>query len=149
MKIVVCVKQVPDSAAKVVVEGGKVTWGDAPLVINPWDEFAVEAALVQKEALDGEVIALSLGPEGAKDALKHALAMGCTDAILISDPALAGSDSQAISSRAGRGGPKNRRRGSGFLWTAGDRQRYGGDSRPNGAGFELAFADPGFDRPES
>jgi len=96
LKIVVCVKQVPDSAAKVVVDNGQVTWGDAPLVINPWDEFAVEAALVQKEALGGEVTALSLGGENAKDALKHALAMGCGEAILISDPALASSDSQAV-----------------------------------------------------
>jgi len=87
---------VPDSAAKVVVENGKITWGDAPLVINPWDEFAVEAALRQKEALGGEVIAITIGGESAKEALKHALAMGCSDAILISDPALAGSDSQGI-----------------------------------------------------
>lgn len=96
MKIVVCVKQVPDSAAKVVVENGRVSWGEAPLVINPWDEFAVEAALVQAEALNGEVIALSIGPESAKEALKHALAMGCGSAVLISDPALAQADSQAI-----------------------------------------------------
>ena len=55
MKIVACIKQVPDSAAKVVAEDGQVSWGDAPLVINPWDEFAVEAALQQKEAHGGEV----------------------------------------------------------------------------------------------
>lgn len=96
MKFVVCVKQVPDSAARVVVEDGKITWGDAPLVINPWDEFAVEAALRQKEAVGGDVIAITIGGESAKEALKHALAMGCSDAILISDPALAGSDSQGI-----------------------------------------------------
>ena len=96
MKIVVCVKQVPDSAAKVVVEDGRITWGDAPLVINPWDEFAVEAALMQQEALGGDVIALSIGGESAKEALKHALAMGCGEAILVSDPALASSDSQGI-----------------------------------------------------
>jgi electron transfer flavoprotein beta subunit len=96
LKIVVCVKQVPDSAAKVVAENGKVTWGDAPLVINPWDEFAVEAALLQQEAHGGEVIALTIGGESAREALKHALAMGCGQAILISDPALANSDSQAI-----------------------------------------------------
>jgi electron transfer flavoprotein beta subunit len=96
LKIVVCVKQVPDSAAKVIVDDGKVTWGDAPLVINPWDEFAVEAALVQKEAHDGEVIAVTLGDESSKEALKHALAMGCGEAILISDPALSGVDSQAV-----------------------------------------------------
>lgn len=96
MKIVVCVKQVPDSAAKVVVEDGQVTWGDAPLVINPWDEYAVETALLQKEAHGGEVIALSVGDEDSKEALKHALAMGCSQAILVSDPALKGSDSQGV-----------------------------------------------------
>lgn len=95
MKIIVCVKQVPDSAAKVVVEGGKVSWGDAPLVINPWDEYAVEAALQQKEALGGTVTAITIGGEGSKEALKHALAMGADDAILISDPALAYLDTQA------------------------------------------------------
>lgn len=96
MNIVVCIKQVPDSAAKVVVEGGKVTWGDAPLVMNPWDEFAVEAALLQQEASGGEVTAISVGGESALDALKTALAMGCGQAILISDPALAQPDSQAV-----------------------------------------------------
>jgi electron transfer flavoprotein beta subunit len=89
-------KQVPDSAAKVVVENGKVSWGDAPLVINPWDEFAMEAALRQKEALGGTVTAITIGSESAKDALKHALAMGADDAILISDPALANLDTQAV-----------------------------------------------------
>jgi electron transfer flavoprotein beta subunit len=96
LNIVVCIKQVPDSAAKVTVEGGKVTWGDAPLVINPWDEYAVEVALVQKEAYGGEVTAISVGGESSKDALKHALAMGCGQAVLISDPALEGADSQAV-----------------------------------------------------
>ncbi|MHC1781863.1 MAG: hypothetical protein AB9891_03685 [Anaerolineaceae bacterium] len=96
MKIVVFVKQVPDSTAALTIEDGHISWGDAPLVINPWDEFAVEAALLQKEATDGEVIAVSLGGENAKEALKHALAMGCNDAILISDPALAQADSQVI-----------------------------------------------------
>ncbi len=95
MKIVVCVKQVPDSAASVVVEDGTVSWGDAPLVINPWDEYAVEAALQLTEAHGGDVVTISMGAENAKDALKHSLAMGCGEAILINDPALAGADSQA------------------------------------------------------
>jgi len=95
LKIVVCVKQVPDSAAKVVVENGKISWGDAPLVINPWDEYAVEAAIQQKEALSGTVTAITIGGEGSKDALKHALAMGADNAILISDPALVNMDTQA------------------------------------------------------
>ncbi|RME90839.1 MAG: electron transfer flavoprotein beta subunit/FixA family protein [Anaerolineae bacterium] len=95
MKIIAFVKQVPDSAATVVVEDGKVSWGDAPLVINPWDEYAVEAALQQKEAHGGTVTAISMGDESAKEALKHALAMGCNEAILISDPALANVDTRA------------------------------------------------------
>jgi electron transfer flavoprotein beta subunit len=87
LKIIACIKQVPDSEAKVKAENGKVTWGDAPLVINPFDEYAVEGALQQKEAQGGTVTALCIGPESAREALKHALAMGADDAILISDPA--------------------------------------------------------------
>ncbi|MDO8463779.1 MAG: electron transfer flavoprotein subunit beta/FixA family protein [Gallionella sp.] len=89
MKIIACIKQVPDSEAKVKAEDGKVTWGDAPLVINPFDEYAVEGALQQKEAQGGTVTALCIGPESARDALKHALAMGADDAVLVSDAALA------------------------------------------------------------
>ncbi len=87
MKIIACIKQVPDSEAKVKAEDGRVSWGDAPLVINPFDEYAVEGALQQKEALGGTVIALCVGPESAKEALKHALAMGADEAVLVSDPA--------------------------------------------------------------
>lgn len=96
MKIIVCVKQVPDSAATMSVEDGKVSWGDAPLVINPWDEYAVEAALRLTEDQGGDVIALSLGDENAKEAIKHALAMGCSEAYLVNDPAMAGADTQAV-----------------------------------------------------
>lgn len=94
MKIIACIKQVPDSEAKVKAENGKVSWGDAPLVINPFDEYAVEGALQQKEAQGGTVTALCIGLESAKEALKHALAMGADDAILISDPALENVDTQ-------------------------------------------------------
>jgi len=89
LKIIACIKQVPDSEAKVKAEDGRVNWGDAPLVINPFDEYAVEAALQQKEANSGSAVtALCVGPESAKEALKHALAMGADEAILVSDPAL-------------------------------------------------------------
>ena len=94
MNIVVCVKQVPDSAAKVVVTSGQVTWGGADLVINPWDEYAVEAALLTKEAHGGKVTALTISPGGANEALKQALAMGCDDAVLISNQGLPAVDSQ-------------------------------------------------------
>ena len=94
MKIIACIKQVPDSEAKVKAENGQVSWGDAPLVINPFDEYAMEGALQQKEASSGTVTALCVGPETAKEALKHALAMGADDAILVSDAALANLDTQ-------------------------------------------------------
>jgi electron transfer flavoprotein beta subunit len=98
LNIVVCVKQTPDTAATVIVQDGKISWGDSPLVINPWDEFAVEQALRTKEAHGGKVIALSLGPEAAREALKHALAVGCDEARLVSDPALEAADSLVVSS---------------------------------------------------
>jgi electron transfer flavoprotein beta subunit len=94
LKIVVCIKQVPDSEAKVVAQNGQVSWGESPLVINPFDEYAVEAGLQQKEAQGGEVTALCIGAESAREALKHALAMGADNAILISDPGLEVIDSQ-------------------------------------------------------
>jgi electron transfer flavoprotein beta subunit len=94
LKIVVCIKQVPDSEAKVVALNGQVSWGESPLVINPFDEYAVEAGLQQKESQGGEVIAICIGAETARDALKHALAMGSDKAILVCDPALEQIDSQ-------------------------------------------------------
>jgi electron transfer flavoprotein beta subunit len=97
LNIVVCVKQTPDTAATVTVEDGKVSWGDAPLVLNPWDEYAVEEALQIKEEHGGQVTALSLGPEDAREALKQSLAMGCDQAILISDPSFAGLDTLQVS----------------------------------------------------
>ncbi len=95
MKIIACIKQVPDSEAKVKAENGQVSWGESPLVINPFDEYAVEGALQQKEAVSGSTVtALCIGPESAQEALKHALAMGADDAILISDSALNALDTQ-------------------------------------------------------
>lgn len=97
MKIIVCVKQVPDTAANMAVDNGVISWGDAPLIINPWDEFAVEAALNISADQGGEVIALCLGKEDETEAIKHALAMGANDAVLVSDPALKGADNVAAS----------------------------------------------------
>lgn len=90
MKIAVCVKVVPDSAATLTAEDGQASWGDAPLVINPWDEYAVEAAL----NMGGDVTVITIGDETAKEATKHALAMGCKEAVIISDDALANMDTQ-------------------------------------------------------
>ncbi len=92
VNIVVGVKVVPDTAAQVRVEDGKVTWGEAPLVLNPWDEFAVEAALQAKEKFGGQVTVISMGDEAALEALRRALAMGCQQAIRIYDEPLAQAD---------------------------------------------------------
>jgi len=97
VKIIVCVKQVPDTAATMTVDNGAISWGDAPLIINPWDEFAVEAALNLTTDQGGEVIALCLGKEGETEAIKHALAMGADSAVMVSDPALKGADNVAAS----------------------------------------------------
>jgi len=88
LNIVVCVKQVPDSAAVVSVRDGKVTWGDAAIILNPWDEYAVEVALQLTETHGGEVTALSLAGENEKEALKIALAMGAKSAVRIDDTTL-------------------------------------------------------------
>ena len=123
MKIIACIKQVPDSEAKVKAEDGKVTWGDAPLVINPFDEYAVEGALQQREALGGTVTALCIGPESAKDALKHALAMGADEAVLVSDPALTELRYRRRGARAGGCHQQDRRRRHGHVRTPNSRQR--------------------------
>jgi electron transfer flavoprotein beta subunit len=97
LKIAVCVKPTPPSEVQATVENGKVIWGDSALIINPWDEYAVEAALQQKEIFGGTVMALSVGDESALIALKHALAMGVDDAVLISDPgAMLGADPEIV-----------------------------------------------------
>ena len=97
MKIVVCVKQTVDTAAEIAVEQGVISWGDTPLVLNPWDEFAVEEGLRLREAHGGSVTALTVGAESAQDALRSALAMGADNAVRISDSGLEFADSLVIS----------------------------------------------------
>jgi electron transfer flavoprotein beta subunit len=82
------------------VEDGKVTWSDpggSPDIANPWDEYAIEEAIRLREKYDGKVTAVSMGPEDAREALKSAIAMGCDEAVLISDDAMKGSDTLATS----------------------------------------------------
>jgi electron transfer flavoprotein beta subunit len=96
MDIVVCVKQVVDTEAEKRLD--PATWcldRSVNCILNPYDEYAVEEALLIKEVADGQVTVLCMGPEGATDAVRKALAMGADEAVLVSDPALAGSDAQA------------------------------------------------------
>jgi len=96
LNIVVCTKQVPDSAATLKVDDrSNVSWGDAPLVLNPWDEFTVEEALRLKEKHGGKVTVVAMGPDASREALKQAIAMGCDEAIQLWDAAFDGSDAPA------------------------------------------------------
>jgi electron transfer flavoprotein beta subunit len=100
MKIVVCIKYVPDTAIKVKMtpDGKSIDLADVSYVVNPYDEFAVEEALQIKEKRGGEVIVLSAGGEKATPGLKTCLAMGADSAILIRDEALESADSYALGS---------------------------------------------------
>jgi len=80
-----------------VDEAGNVSWGESPLIINPWDEYAVEEALLLRDKYGGTVTVISVGPEEALEALKHAVAMGCDEAVRIWDEACVGSDTLATS----------------------------------------------------
>src|SRR5512137_1245612 len=96
MDIVVCVKQVVDTEAEKKLDAA--TWcldRSVNCILNPYDEYAVEEALLIKEVAGGKVTALCMGPDDATDAVRKALAMGADEAVLVSDPALAGSDAQA------------------------------------------------------
>jgi len=83
---IVCVKRVPDSAARIRVaaDGQGIDPSGVKFVLNPYDEIALEAAIQQKEAAgSGSVTAICLGPEEAKETLRTALAMGADHAILL------------------------------------------------------------------
>ena len=84
MKIFVCVKHVPDSAAKITITGRNRIDESITYILNPYDEHAIEeAARVKKQVAGCEVIALSLGNAEAENTLRSALAMGADRAILI------------------------------------------------------------------
>ena len=99
VNIIVCVKQIPDpetpAASFKVDEAAKKVipaQGIAP-VVNPYDPQATEAALRLKDATGGgKVTIISLGAESSRDAIKHALAMGADEGVLLSDPAFEGID---------------------------------------------------------
>ncbi len=104
MKTVVCVKYVPDTAIKVRItsDGKGVDLADVTMVVNPYDEFAVEEALQIKEKRGGEVIVVGAGGEKTSAGLRTCLAMGADSAILIKDEGLENADSYAIGSALAR-----------------------------------------------
>lgn len=89
MNILVLIKQTFDTEAKIVIDSnGKISKQGVTLVMNPYDEYAVEEALRIKEKSGGEVTVISAGAPEAQDALRQALAMGADRAVLVTDPCL-------------------------------------------------------------
>ena len=99
MKIAVCAKYVPDAAARLRLDPAtKRLDRSGEGALNPFDINAIEEALRLKEAAgDGEIVIVSLGPEGALEAMRKALAMGADRVVLVSDEEAAGSDLVATS----------------------------------------------------
>ncbi|MFZ1110650.1 MAG: electron transfer flavoprotein subunit beta/FixA family protein [Rhodomicrobium sp.] len=98
MHIVVCIKQVPDSAQiRVHPVTNTIMRQGVPTIINPYDLFALEAALRLRDKNGGSVTVLTMGPPMAEDALRRALTYGVDRAVLLTDRAFAGSDTLATS----------------------------------------------------
>ena len=98
MKVVVCVKHVPDTGSRRLDPQSKRLDRSGEGALNPFDAHALEEGLRIKEASgDGEVVVVSMGPERAIDSLRKALAMGADRAVLVSDEGAAGSDLVATS----------------------------------------------------
>ncbi len=99
MKIVVIIKQVPDTETKIKVkaDGSGIETDGIKYVISPYDEYAIEEGLRMKEKLadDSTVTVVSVGPDRAIESIRTTLAMGADDAIHVNDPQLEGGDSLA------------------------------------------------------
>lgn len=94
MNIVVCMKQVPDTEAQIRVnpDGSGIVDSAIKFVMNPYDEYGVEEALLLKEKFGGTVTIVCLGPERAIEAIRTGLAMGADKAVHLDDPAFEGGD---------------------------------------------------------
>lgn len=98
MKIIVTVKQVPDTSGKVAVnENGTLNRASMETIINPDDLNAVEAALSLKDKLGCKVVAITMGPFTAESMLREVMAMGIDESILVSAREFGGSDTYATS----------------------------------------------------
>lgn len=104
MKIIVCIKQVPDTTeVKINEETNTLIREGVASVVNPFDLYAVEEGLRLREKYGGTVTALSMGPPQAVDSLREVLSMGVDEAVLLSDRAFAGADTLATSYALAKG----------------------------------------------
>jgi electron transfer flavoprotein beta subunit len=98
MNIIVCIKQVPDTAnVKINPETNTLIREGVESIVNPFDMYAIEEAVRVKEKLQGKVTAITMGPPQAEAALREAISMGVDEGVLVSDRAFAGSDTWATS----------------------------------------------------
>ncbi len=98
LKIIVCIKLVPAvTNVKINPETGTLIRDGLESEVNPFDRYAIEEAIRLKEKHGGQVIVISMGPQQAEYALREALALGCDEAILLTDKKFAGADTLATS----------------------------------------------------
>jgi len=98
VNIIIPIKQVPETSnVKMDKEKGTMIRDGVQTVINPLDLYALETGIQLKEKFGGKITVISMGPPSAVKALKEAVAMGCDDAVLLSDKKFAGSDTWATS----------------------------------------------------
>jgi electron transfer flavoprotein beta subunit len=83
LKIGVCLKQTFDTEDKIQLDNGRIVEDHANWIINPYDEYAVEEAVRLRDEFNGEVTVVTIGPDRAESALRHALAMGADKAVII------------------------------------------------------------------
>jgi len=96
MRIIVCIKQVPDTAeVRINPETNTLIREGVPSIINPYDMHAIEAGLQIREKTGGSVTVVTMGPPQAETALREAISMGVDEAVLLTDRAFAGSDTWA------------------------------------------------------
>ncbi len=99
MEILVCVKRVPDTAENEIElnrNGTDIERDDLVYSVNEWDNYAVEEAIQIRDRIGGTVTVLSVGDEDSEEVLRREMAMGADQGILLSDPALVGSDGKGI-----------------------------------------------------
>lgn len=97
MKIVVCIKQVPDTTDIKWTENNTIQREGVESIINPFDEYALETALQIKSKKDAVVVAMTMGPPQAQEILRKAIGMGVDEGVLVSDKKFSGADTIATS----------------------------------------------------